>query len=196
MNDMVDAVSLMLSDEELDWCENHAKEIVEYYGGNGTKGSGTYNHNKVSSNLVGVKCEVGTVNWLRENGVDEERILKNFIHFRDKTLNGDIVVNMEVHVAPNEILEVKGLRPHQWSRFKRMIPPNQLNVCVRNDAILIWGIATGDKKNSEVKLMGWNHAYEVKEFGKKVRTICDNVWLEEDSLMRPMETLLEMIKGE
>ena len=64
--------------------------------------------------------------------------------------------------------------------------------------MLLWfgGIATGDKKNSEVKLMGWNHAYEVKEFGKKVRTICDNVWLEEDSLMRPMETLLEMIKGE
>ncbi len=182
------SVKIKLDASELDWCENHAKKIVEHYGGNGSNGSGTYNHNKVSSNMVGVKCEVATVKWLKNNGISKEDIAENFIHFTNKKLKGDIALYEE-----KDILEVKGLRPHQWNKFKRMIPPKQLNICVRNDAILIWGIATGDKKNREVKLMGWNHSYEVKEYGRYIRTICDNMWLEEDSLMRDMKDLIDLI---
>lgn len=174
-----------LSEDELAWCEGHALEIVEYYGGNNTMGSGQYNHNKVSSNLVGVKSEVATTKWLRES-VEGAVLLENFKQYRASGLKGDILCN-------NHVIEVKGLRPHQWKKFKRMVPPRQLKKCVRNDAIIVWTLTKGDSKNSKVKLMGWNYAYEVEAFGVAVKTICDNVWLEDDTLMRPMDTLAEVV---
>jgi len=178
-------VRISLNDEELKWCKNHACEIVEYYGGQGTQGSGTYNHNKVSSNLVGVKSELATSKWFAE-AIPKCDIKENFRHFKERGLKGDLQVNKEV-------VEVKGLRPHQWDRFKRMIPPKQLKHCVRNKAIVIWTLTTGDTKNPEVKLMGWNYAYEVEEYGIEVRTICDNVWLKDDGLMRCMDALVEIL---
>ena len=162
-------VSMALNDGELEWCKNHACEIVEYYGGQGTRGSGTYNHNKVSSNMVGVKSEVATSKWFSES-VSNPNIQEKYKHF-------------------------KKLRPHQWDKFKRMIPPKQLKHCVRNKAIVVWTLTTGDTKSSEVKLMGWNYAYEVEAHGIEVRTICDNVWLKDDELMRSMDSLADLLNN-
>ena len=60
-------VKIVLFHRELRWCQRHAEKIVEHYGGDGNKGSGAYNHNKVSSNLVGVKSEVATKVWLKRH---------------------------------------------------------------------------------------------------------------------------------
>jgi hypothetical protein len=179
-------IEIQLSEDDMDWCENHANDIVEYYGGNGTQGSGTYNHNKISSNLVGVKSEVATSKWIR--GVLKNcKLEENYKLYKKRGLKGDMKLNREV-------IEVKGLRPHQWDRFKRMIPPKQLTRCVRNKAIVIWTLATGDNKNRKVTLMGWNHASEVEEYGVEVRTICDNIWLAEDDKMHPMSELVTHLR--
>ena len=177
--------TIALSPEELRWCKSHAEEIVDYYGGNNTLGSGQYNHNKVSSNMVGVKSEVATKKWLEES-VKGATIQENYKRYRTSGLKGDLVCNKNV-------IEVKGLRPHQWRKFKRMGPPKQLKHCVRNKAILVWALAKGNSTDSQVQLMGWNYAYELEAFGTEVRTICDNVWLEDDELMRPMETLISVV---
>ena len=48
-------IEVNLSDAQLEWCGKHAKEIVDHYGGDNTRGSGSYNHNKISSNLGWLK---------------------------------------------------------------------------------------------------------------------------------------------
>lgn len=174
-------VSITLSKSELAWCQSHAEAIVEYYGGEGTRGSGSYNHNKVSSNIIGVKSEVGLVKWLHSHSVSP--IIENFKDFKNKSLVGDVV-------AKNLPLEVKGLRPHQWKKFRRMVPPKQLGNYVRDGSLVVWTTATGDSDNGEVVLKGWNYAWEVSEFGVPIKTICDNIWLEDDDMMRPMHSLL------
>ncbi len=176
--------TITLSKAELDWSRTHATAIVDYYGGEGSRGSGSYNHNKVSSNLIGVKSEVAIVKWFRFKKVSP--IVENFKNFRDKSLVGDLQV-LEALVP----LEVKGLRPHQWAKFQRMIPPNQLKKYVREGSFVIWTTTTGDTKSGEVKLRGWNYAWEVSEFGVFKKTICDNIWLEDSEMMRPMSSLLE-----
>ena len=70
-----------------------------------------------------------------------------------------------------------------------MIPPRQLHYCVRNKSIVVWTTTEGNCKNPEVVLKGWNYAWEVKQHGEEIRTICDNIWLREDERMRSMETL-------
>jgi len=193
MNDTDNKPTLItLDDDELLWCKTHATDIVDYYGGEGTQGSGTYNHNKISSNLVGVKSEVAMTKWLK-NATEKEGLFigvvkENYRRFKERGLKGDIQCN-------ETIIEVKGLRPHQWNKFKRMIPPYQLKQCVRNNALVVWALATGDSTNGEVKLMGWNYALDIQSQGVEVRTICDNIWLESDSLMRPMNTISELISS-
>ena len=81
-----------------------------------------------------------------------------------------------------KVIEVKGLRPHQWQKFRRMVPPKQLRHCVRNRAIIVWTLAKGNSQDSKVKLMGWNYAHEVENHGVEVRTICDNIWLQDDEV--------------
>ena len=78
-------IEVNLSDAQLEWCGKHAKEIVDHYGGDNTRGSGSYNHNKISSNLVGVKSEVATTVWLKRH-VDNRKITSNFINFKNKSL--------------------------------------------------------------------------------------------------------------
>ena len=58
------SVIMHLDDDELQWCLEGAKGIVKHYSKKGVNGSGSYNHNKVSSNLVGFKSEVGVKKWL------------------------------------------------------------------------------------------------------------------------------------
>ena len=49
MRRMVAKVKLFA--REMKWCQKHAEKIVNHYGGHGSKGSGAYNHNKISSNM-------------------------------------------------------------------------------------------------------------------------------------------------
>ena len=63
-------------------------------------------------------------------------------------------------------LEIKGLRPIHWDKFKRCIPPRQLEKYIKNDAIAVWAVTTGDIENSQVELKGWNYCWEVKEYGE------------------------------
>ena len=39
--------TVKLFPKELKWCQQHAENIVNHYGGEGSKGSGAYNHNKI-----------------------------------------------------------------------------------------------------------------------------------------------------
>ena len=180
-------VQIKLFRRELRWCQRHAEEIVEHYGGDGGEGSGAYNHNKVSSNLVGVKSEVATKVWLKRN-IPENLIQCNFENFTDTTLVGDINIK-------GQSLELKGLRPHQWDKFKRMVPPRQLHHYVQDKAIIIWTTATGDTKNNKVALKGWNYASEVQDNGIEIETICSNIWLKEDNLMRNMDSLAAILRS-
>jgi len=180
-------VKINLFARELRWCQKHAENIVEHYGGDGTTGSGSYNHNKISSNMVGVKSEVATKVWFKRF-IAESDIICNYENFKDKSRKGDI--NIFGHS-----LEVKGLRPHQWEEFKRCVPPRQLDAYVRDNAIVIWTTATGDTKDSKVYLKGWNYASEIKEKGIFRRTICDNIWLKNDIDMREMNDLIPILKS-
>ena len=179
-------VKVNLFARELRWCQQHAEKIVKHYGGDGTAGSGSYNHNKISSNMVGVKSEVATKVWLKRF-LDENDIQCNYEDFTNKKLKGDLNVF-------GRSLEVKGLRPHQWEEFKRCVPPRQLDAYVRDDAIVIWTTATGDMKDNRVHLKGWNYASEIHEKGIFRRTICDNIWLENDIDMRNMADLLSVLE--
>lgn len=181
-------VTITLSKEELSWCLDHAKKIVAYYGGEGSKGSGAYNHNKVSSNIIGVKSEVALVKWFRSHSVAP--IIENFKQFKKTNLKGDLQVS-----ESQQPVEVKGLRPHQWKKFQRMIPPRQLGHYVRDKSIVVWTTTVGDAQDGEVRLRGWNYAWEVQEFGVPIKTICDNIWLKDDDMMRPMHSILNHIEN-
>jgi len=182
--DNMKEVRIMLSVSELEWCRLHAETIVNYYGD--SKGSGAYNHNRVASNLVGVKSEVGVKTWF------EERLIGipmdcNFIHFKNKKLKGDIRIR-------NRSIEIKGLRNSQWARFKRCIPPKQLNKYCAQRAIVIWTTTAANDVDGEVILKGWNYANDVKKKGKFRKTICDNICLADDADMRNLEDLIKLLK--
>ena len=181
-------VRVKLFPRELQWCQKHSEKIVAHYGGNNTTGSGSYNHNKISSNMVGVKSEVATKVWLKRHfSLDD--IKCHYEDFTNKKLKGDLNLY-------DQSLEVKGLRPEQWEKFKRCIPPRQLDAYVRDNAIVIWTTAAGDMKDAKVELKGWNYAHEVKEKGIFRRTICDNIWLKEDEDMRAMDTLVKVLNSQ
>lgn len=191
--DTMDSVVIELNTSELEWCLESAEAIVAHYSKRGSKGSGTYNHNKVSSNLVGFKSEVGFKRWLH-GFVNPDTVKCNFEEFLSPNGNGDVQVGAWIYNAPFDInFEVKGLRPKHWDDYKRCIPPNQLAKYVQNESIAIWAVATGDIENPVVELKGWNYCWEVSEFGEFRQTICANIWLKEDSKMRPMASLQSYI---
>ena len=45
--------NILLSGKELKWCYRHATALVDHWGGEKNRGSGTYNHNRVDGNIVG-----------------------------------------------------------------------------------------------------------------------------------------------
>ena len=49
-----------------------------------------------------------------------EDIEENYIDF---TNNTSLIGDLNIY---GQSIEIKGLRPHQWDKFKRMIPPKQL----------------------------------------------------------------------
>jgi hypothetical protein len=187
---------IKLSSEELKWCYRHATNIVDHWGGEKSRGSGTYNHNRVDGNLVGVKGELGLTRWL-QGYFEDSKVKSNYKSFSDSSKHGDIGCN-------GQCIEVKSLRPHHWEEYRdkepktlrRMIPPKQLEKYVAAKAIVVWTTATGNIINSLVELKGWNYAHEVKANGRHVRTICDNVWLQRDEDMRDMASLIPVLRGE
>ena len=65
---------------------------------------------------------------------------------------------------------------------------------VKNDAIVIWALTEGDTTDPVVTLKGWNYAEEIKLKGIQVKTICDNIWLQNDKDMRSITDLVKAIK--
>ncbi len=54
-----------LQQSEVQECEKRAKAIVKYYSDQyGEKGSGMYNHNNVSGNIIGALGENAVSKWL------------------------------------------------------------------------------------------------------------------------------------
>jgi hypothetical protein len=179
---IMDSVKITLSQEELDWCLKAAEDLVAHYKKRGVNGSGIYHHNRVDSNLVGLKSEVGTKKWLL-NHISKEDLTFHFEDYYTPNTKGDIL-------AYSIPLEVKGLRPHHWDKFQRCIPPSQLKKYVKNNAIVVWTTATGDIDNQTVELKGWNYCWEVDKYGEFRQTICANIWLKDNDKMRGMDTFI------
>lgn len=181
----MESINIDLTQQELNWCLEYAEKIVKHYSKKGDKGSGSYNHNKVDSNLVGFKSEVATKKWFKTY-IDEDEIKCHYEDYLHPNPNGDIEISLQG-------FEIKGLRPKHWPKFKRCIPPRQLDKYVKNNAIVIWTVTTGDIENPLVEIKGWNWCHEVKEHGEFIHTICANIWLKDDEKMRSMESLKEML---
>mgnify|MGYP001183085892 FL=1 len=195
---MSDSIVITLSNDEVQWCWDHARAIVEKYDGHGSKGSGTYSHNKVGSNVVGVKGELATALWMEQefnaDGNSSATVLR---HYENITPSNGLPGDVQIEYTGGTVsppVEIKGLRRHQWDKFKRMIPPRQLKKYCRANAVVIWTVAnTKGVDQEKVILKGWNFASEVDEFGIEYQTICENIWLQEDDKMRSMGSLLGSI---
>lgn len=188
--------AVVLTSPELKWCYRHATNIVDHYGGEKSRGSGTYNHNTVDGNLVGVKGELGLTRWL-QGYFEDDKLISNYKSFTDSPKRGDIQCN-------GKPIEVKGLRPdhwdevpgRQWPTYRRMVPPSQLEHYIAANAIVVWTTATGNMLDGCVELKGWNYAHEIENKGKRVKTRCDNVWLANDSDMHAMARLIPVLRDE
>ena len=91
-------VRIKLFNKELQWCKTHAEKIVNHYGGEGSAGSGSYNHNKISSNLVGVKSEVATKVWFKQF-LPLDLIECNYESFEDSNLVGDLNIVFHIDIG-------------------------------------------------------------------------------------------------
>ena len=131
-------VTITLSDDQIQWCWSHARAIVELYDGHGSKGSGMYSHNKVGSNVVGVKGELVTALYLEEEikNLNDSRVIRYYEDIK-RSANHPGDVGLEVSNKLCLPIEVKGLRYHQWEKFKRMIPPRQLKKYANKNAISV-----------------------------------------------------------
>jgi hypothetical protein len=196
-------IEVLLTEEELDRCWDHAKEIVEYYEArNGKNGSGSYGHNKISSNVIGVKVELAGAKWLRTQ-LPDALILEHFWDFRSNSGVGDIGVVIDGSPIDQRPIEAKGVTDDQWENvhrkydlhLRRMVTPKQLKSYLSDDAIILWGTTSRDRVDEDVRLRGWNLASDLERHGERVRTICDNVYLRDDALMRPMEHLPLVLSG-
>lgn len=176
---------ITLTEIELGYCLRHATAIVNHYGGSKSKGSGTYNHNKIEGNLVGVKGEVAMSKYLQEHFANVET---NYETYTDTHKQGDIQIG-------GQAIEVKSLRPHHWANYGRMVPPHQLSKYCRNNAIIVWTTATADATGPEVCLQGWNYANDVRDKGIPCQTICENIWLKDNDQMRNMDELVPILKN-
>lgn len=176
-------IHVHLDEHDLEKCKSHARQIVSYFDKLSSLGSGSYSHNNVGSNLVGVKSEMAVKHWFAINGF--YGIKCGYEKFRSS--KGDLGVE-------GWSIEVKGLRPQQWEEHKRCIPPKQLDKYVQRNAMVVWTTTTGDTKSKHVTMRGWNFATDVYLRGIPRVTICDNVGLANDDDMRKMETLLTTLR--
>ena len=196
-------IEIELTEPEMNDCWTHAKEIVDYYDKrNGKGGSGAYGHNKVASNIVGVKVELAAAKWLKSQ-MPTAVVLEHFWDFKsNRASDGDIGVIID-NVENRNPIEAKGVTDEQWENvhpryhlpLRRMVTPNQLKNYLKHDALILWGTASRDRVDHDVRIRGWNLASDLEEHGEAVRTICDNVSLRDDRLMRRMDLLPMFLAG-
>jgi len=199
--EVVAVIEVLLTEEELDRCWDHAKAIVEHYAKRSSTGSGSYGHNKISSNVIGVKVEVAGSKWLREQ-LPTAVVAEHFWDFLSNADNGDIEVLIG-NLQSKGVIEAKGVTDEQWETvhgkyglpLRRMVTPKQLKSYLAHGAVILWGTTSRDRVDEDVRLRGWNLATDLRDKGIEVRTICDNIYLEDDDLMRPMETLPLYLSG-
>lgn len=173
-------MKIVLTAAELDYCYHYAQRRFLMHEGC----VGSYGHNAVQGNIVGIKGEVGTGKWLQKF-FDSTKLTKNFETFTNFNLRGDLTVGKQQ-------IEVKTIRPHHWRQFRMMIPPTQLSKYLQKDAIIIWATATPDD-DPNVGLHGWNYASDFKKHGTPKKTICQNIWLKDLQQLRSMDDLLQKI---
>ena len=178
------SVEIRLDEKQMAWCSKHAKKTYEYRESIREQfGVGEYAHNTVNGALIGIKCEMAFLSHF-----DLLFEIDNFFNSCPTVDTGDFKIN-------NRCIEVKGLKEDDWNKYKRQVPPIQLNKYIAKDVIIVWATAENHRiPRNKVVLRGWNYASEVKEKGKDIKTICDNVWLEYDEDMHDMDTLIRALK--
>lgn len=169
-------VIVNLTDSHLKWCREHAKNTVAYHNQNGV---GEYAHNRLMGAIVGARCEVAVECFLT-------RLYQTLdTNFKEDISNTDIALK-------GKGIEVKGLRGDDWYNLKRMIPPKQLKKYIENEVLVIWATT---EANNTVMIRGWNYPLDLEKHGIMVTTICDNIWLKDDKLMRSLDTLGSVLHG-
>ena len=136
-------IEVLLTEEELDRCWDHAKAIVEHYAKRSSTGSGSYGHNKISSNVIGVKVEVAGSKWLREQ-LPTAVVAEHFWDFLSNADNGDIEVLIG-NLQSKGVIEAKGVTDEQWETvhgkyglpLRRMVTPKQLKSYLAHGAVIL-----------------------------------------------------------
>ena len=173
-------------------CLRHVSESVEYFEKNRSPFHRGYNHNTTTGCWVGVKCEMAVtelLNW----ALQDPKLQENYWVFRRKQGQGDIDVFTD---TKTHVLEVKGLQEQHWNRYQRCVTPRSLEGYVKRDSIVVWGTTEANQDNVDVHLRGWNFAWELKNSGQYIRTICDNIQLPKDFPMYSMLDLIWHIRGD
>lgn len=211
------ATCIQIGVVSLRWCAKHAAAIVQHFdevrARNAASGARSYNHNRVSGNIVGVKSEMATYQFIRSALPPRDRqqvrpVFKDFWGSKRrfpgrKELHGDINV-MEGKL----VVEVKALRlrrsemppdplhpDEDWARFSCCIPPNQLKKYVEQNAAVVWAVTSVDTDDDGVLLMGWTWARDVNDHGKFRYTCTANIQVDRDQHMRPMSELADLVRS-
>lgn len=156
----------------------HAHAIVQHFDALGRSGGANeYGHNRVTSNVIGTKCEVATAIFVRgmlhNLGMSTVGVLENFWAFD----GGGGASRGDVNVGDGKaIIEVKALGPQHWDKLSCCVPPRQVESYAKNRAIIIWAV-TGSDEASDVKIMGWSMAEDMKRWGYPFQSICANIRL-------------------
>jgi hypothetical protein len=183
-----------VSNEGLIKCLAHVTSSVAHFETTKSPFYRGYNHNTTVGCMVGVKCEVALSELVRFSIPSVVSIDENFWAFRGKRGHGDIDV-----VMPNDkvhVLEVKGLQEQHWARYQRCVTPKSIDGYVKRNSIVVWGTTSSENNDTNVELRGWNWAWEIKEHGKYIRTICDNIQLSKDFPIYSMLSLVQHIRDD
>lgn len=181
-----------ISESGIQKCLRHVCDSVEYFENHRSPFSRGYNHNTSTGCWVGVKCEMA-VTELMQWALQDAKIDENYLNFKAKRGMGDIDVNLH---DSTHVLEVKGLQEQHWRRYQRCVTPRSLEGYVKRNSIIIWGTTVPDQNDNVVDLRGWNWAWEIKNYGAYVRTICDNTQLPKDFPLYSMLDLIRTIRGD
>lgn len=169
--EVVEEEKVNLLQSEVDDCYEQAKQEVARH----ETRVGEYGHNNVASTFIGLKAERGVRFALeKEFTVDEGE--------------GDLSIN-------GRRIEVKTVCEDDWHSLGRMIPPKQLTSYVASSSIIVWATSPSKQKmDTEVIIKGWNHALDVQSNGEPIKTVCDNIWLKNESDVRPLSDLFSLLR--
>jgi inorganic triphosphatase YgiF len=178
-------IKIQLTEQNIKKCDDRVNEMVDHYN---KVGIGSYGHNKPSSVLKGLRAEVAFDQWISDK-LPDSLIERPYEDFKNRKVP-DFKLGQR-------ITEVKSLDKKFWKTLGRMITPDQLPRYKRNNALVVWACSTEREEDHEVWLMGWNNAKDFTSLNtKRIRTICDNIWLYREEDMRAIDTLLISRKTE